>query len=53
MTCWICEEYEECPYPVCYEQEVTEIIKREKESQIDLFEGDESEPINTEAKPSA
>lgn len=37
MTCWICEEYEHCPFPVCYEQEVTERIKAE-EKQFDLFE---------------
>lgn len=21
QTCWICEEFDQCPYPVCYAQE--------------------------------
>lgn len=30
MNCWICEEFDKCPYPVCYEQETTDQIKREE-----------------------
>jgi hypothetical protein len=40
MTCWICEEYGECPYPVCSEQETIEHVKREEQLEIKL-EGDE------------
>jgi hypothetical protein len=40
-TCWICSDEEYCKFPVCYESEVTEQIKREEEAQGDLFGGEE------------
>lgn len=48
LSCWICIEQGGCDYPICYEQEITERIKREKESQLDLFEGGESGRTDTE-----
>lgn len=36
MKCWICEEFEECPYAVCAEQEVADRLK-EEEQQMDMF----------------
>lgn len=30
LTCPICSEYPECPFPICYEQEVTNRIIREE-----------------------
>lgn len=34
MTCLICEEFEKCPYPVCYEQELeSKRLREEWESQ--------------------
>lgn len=38
MTCWLCSEFDQCPYPVCYEQEVADLIRREEEGQLDMFE---------------
>lgn len=42
--CWICEEYEQCIYQICYadlaaSEEVAERIKDEE--QIDMFEVDD------------
>lgn len=34
MTCWICSDHEQCPYPVCYEQEqLSKQLREEWESQ--------------------
>ena len=43
LTCWICQEYDECPWPICYEyeREVTERIKQEEEAQDMFEEGEE------------
>jgi hypothetical protein len=30
MTCWICQEHAQCPFPICAEQEKTEKIKIEQ-----------------------
>ena len=38
LTCFICQEYDECPYTVCYENEIAERVKQEEEAQIDMFE---------------
>ena len=30
MNCWICEPFEKCPYPCCYEQEAESKKLREE-----------------------
>lgn len=27
LSCWICEEFDECPFPVCYEQQSKQLSK--------------------------
>lgn len=39
LTCWICEEHDTCPYPVCAEQETTVRIQHE----LELEESEEAE----------
>ena len=40
LICWLCEEDGGCHFPVCYEQEISDLIRREEEGQLDMFEGD-------------
>lgn len=41
LSCWICQEYDECPYGDCYENEIAERVKQEEEAQGMFEEGEE------------
>ena len=38
---------EDCPYPVCIEQEIADRVRAELEAQIDIFEGNEDDRTRT------
>ena len=41
LTCWICEEHERCPFPICYEQErVSKQLEKEWDEQQALTQKD-------------
>lgn len=41
QTCWICEEYDECPYPVCYPVEESKELAEDWDEGI--FETNETQ----------